>query len=109
VNLDEKHPPTLLHQLRRSRSSGHLHAAFGIDVHAGQAAGVEHFLDGHDRFRVVLKLNRFAESRFLILLERLAHDFEGVGDSFDGRFERLGLDVLDDWQGVGRQAHVRGN
>ena len=48
VNLDQEHPPALLHELPRRSARPGFHATLWIDIHTNQAKRVQHLLDPLD-------------------------------------------------------------
>ena len=109
MDLDQEHPPALLHQFAGRRTASHLHAAFGIDIHAGQAASIQDFLNRYHRLRLVLHGERLVERSPFILLQRFANDFERIRDPLGLSLERLRLDPsFKDGQGISSESDGRG-
>ena len=101
ADLDEENRPAPLHQHRSRRARGRLHAALRVDLHAHEAAGVQHLLDRpHARVRV-RRLDRGFEPGLLTDRQRPAQDLQGLADAASLRGERLELDVLVHRQVVG--------
>ena len=102
VNFHEEYPPALLDQLRFRRTAGDLHAALGVDVHAGEAAGVEHLLNRRDCLLAVHVAHCLFQRRLLGSRQRLAHEVERVGHALGLLFQRLRLHTRNQRQLVRR-------
>jgi len=80
---------------------GDFQALFGIDfeIDAGEAVGIEDFLDRFDAFGGVHFFQCGFKCRAISLRERDAEEFECVGEPVYLGDQRLALDIADEWQG----------
>src|SRR5262245_45005914 len=103
VDFDQKDAPALLDELPRRNAASDFDAALGIDIHAGQAALVEDFLNGFDRVVGIGAGNGPVESGLLLFGQRLAEELQSLGDALNLRLERLSFNTAYDGKVVGKK------